>query len=99
MGKNQEKIYEMIQDEVENKGIPAARACKDGGRCNPSAFYAWRSRKAKEKGGQGFVLLKPERIEATSEKDVVIEFQGARVRLKYSGVDELAGILEAVRNV
>lgn len=45
------------------------------------------------------MLLKPERIEATSEKDVVIEFQGARVRLKYSGVDELAGILEAVRNV
>ena len=99
MGKNTEMIYEMIQDEVESKGIPAAKACKEGGRCNPSAFYAWRSRKAKGKGGQGFVLLKPERNEATPEKDAVIEFRDARVHLKYSGADELAGILEAVRNV
>lgn len=54
-GKNPEKMYEMIQDEVESKGylFPGQARMTEG------AFYAWRSRKERKKGGQGFMLLKP----------------------------------------
>ena len=63
MGKNPEKIYEMVQDEVGKKGIPVSRAGKDGGRC----ILCMEIEEGRGKRRTGICAAEAERCEAESK--------------------------------